>query len=182
MSVTKIETARPFDPRAHARDILATTDLADPDEIAQMVFEATPKRQMPDLYRTLLREVVMEAIRFQRAESLRPDRDAPTDSDRGQVHSDAQNMAAPVAPAPRANPSSRIAAIRGEFAQRVRTGDGYKLLRDCTLAEVLEQAALRRTVAAKNEAVAKWYDDLAARMEAAGVDIVGDLEGKEVAA
>lgn len=148
-----------FNPRETAKSILATTDLADPDEIAEAIFRATPKGSIAGAYRALLRDVAREEIRFGRMA------DEPA--------------------ARKPNNSSKVAAIRAGheafFAQRVYANGDWKLLGDCTVADVLDLAAQRREIAAKNLATAEKYEALAERMAHARATTVRELGAKAVA-
>lgn len=61
-----------FDPYKMARDVLASTSLVDPDDIAEAIFDRTPKRSVPAAYRLILRSVAREAIRLSRMEEPAP--------------------------------------------------------------------------------------------------------------
>lgn len=146
-----------FDPYQVAREILATTDLANPDDIAEAIFTQTPKRDIPGAYRAMLRTVAREEIRLSR------------------MHEPAQERVSGP------SGSSRVAGIREHhfdyYGQRVFACEKWKLLGDCTREDVLDLAAQRRKVAAQNSAVADEFEVLATRMLAAGVATVRDLKG-----
>lgn len=149
-----------FDPYQVARGVLATTDLCDPADIAEAIFKQTPKDKIAGAYKVMLRAVARDTIR-----SVRVD---------GEFF---KEQAGP-------SRSSKVAGIRAHhfdfFGQRVFANNEWKLLGDCTRADVRDLAARRREVAAFNSAKADEFDELDARMAAAGVDVVRDL--KRVAA
>lgn len=142
-----------FNPLATARNILIDTRETDPDVIADLIFKATPKRDIPALYRQQLRDVALDAIRFTR-----------------------MNNPEPTTP----QQSSRLTAIRerhvAELDQRVYANGEWKLLGDCTVEDVLDLAAQRHEIAARNTAKAAEFEKLAARMAEFGARTVRDLE------
>ncbi|GAA0200141.1 hypothetical protein [Glutamicibacter creatinolyticus] len=148
-----------FQPVKVARQIIATTSLTDPEDIALAVLDRTPDSELRAAYLQVLRGAVRTAIHM-------------------------ENMVAstvtPVVP----NRSSRVAAIREShisyYDQRVFASGEWKMLGECTVDDVLDLAAQRREVAERNSAKAAEFEQLAARMTAAGVAVARDLE--EVAA
>lgn len=148
-----------FNPLDAAHDILVETRIADPDRIAELVFESTPKREIAQAYKLVLRRVVMDAIRLANMSAGRADCDAvPT----------------PV------NSSSRLRAIRGhhiaKLDQRVLANGQWKLLGDCTYDDVMDLAAQRHAVATRNALKAAEFEKLAAQMLEFGAKTVRDLE------
>lgn len=145
-----------FDPLAAAQHVLATTRLADPDDIADAVADMTPRGALRSAYRLVLRSVAREAIRLTRMDSE------------------------PVGGVRRTpNRSGRVAAIREHhvefFDRRVYAQGTWKLLGDCTREDVLDLAAQRRDAAARNAANADRFEALAEQMAAAGVSVVREL-------
>jgi len=142
-----------FDPLDVARDVIASTDLTDPDAIADEVLVRTPRSGLRTAYRLLLRRAALDAIRFANMSAGEPRRTP--------------------------NRSSKVAAIRDRhidyFAQRVYANGEWKMLGDCTPEDVLDLAAQRREVAARNAAKAEEYEALHARMVAVGVARARDL-------
>lgn len=139
-----------------ARQIVLTTSLTDPDEIADMVLAATPDDDLRDAYRQALRGVAVDALRTTR-------------------HT-AGTTAAPAAP----NRSAKVAAIRAHhldyYEQRVNVNGEWKMLGDCTLTDVRTLAHDYTRRAAENRAKAAEYTALADRMEQAGAKTVRQIE------
>ena len=77
------------------------------------------------------------------------------------------------------NRSSKVAAIRDRhidyFSQRVFANGVWRMLGDGSPEDVLDLAAQRREVAARNAAKAEEFEALHARMVAAGVARARDL-------
>lgn len=148
-----------FNPTQVARQVIATTKLTDPDDIAQAVFDRTPKDQLKETYLGVLRQSAREAIRL-------------------------ENMAANEPPRSTPNRSSRVASIAQShlsyYDQRVYANGDWKLLGDCTLADVLDLAAQRQQIAQQNMMKAKEFEQLADRMERAGAKVARELQ--EIAA
>lgn len=149
-----------FNPLESARHIIAESDLTDPDEIAQQIFDRTPSKSVRDAYRLILRSVAREAIHQANMAASKPASSVPARS-------------------------SRVAAIRDThisyFAQRVFANGAWKMLGDCTRADVLDLAAQRQAIADRNAAKAAEFNALHDRMVSAGVELAGQLE-KEAAA
>lgn len=152
-----------FDPHATARQIITETNLTDPTEIADAVYDRTPEDAIHEAYRLILRNTAREAIRT-------------------------ANMQASSTPEPRRNPnrSSRVAAIKrthiAYFDQRVFANGNWKLLRDCTREDVLDLAAQRQEIADRNAAKDDEFRSIHDQMVTANVTVVGDLESLEAAA
>ena len=147
-----------FNPLNAAREVLRTTSLSDPADVAEAVFGLTPPEAIPEAYRSLLRNVAREAMRMERA----------TSDDREDTRRAPQ-------------PSAKVAAIRAMhdkwLRQRVCPNGDWKMLGDCTITDIQAIAEERREIAAKNEAVAKEFDTLADRMARQGVTYVRELDG-----
>lgn len=145
-----------FNPTQIARQIIATTQLTDPDGIAQAVFDRTPEDQLKEAYLGVLRQSAREAIRL-------------------------ENMAANEPPRSTPNRSSRVASIAQShlsyYDQRVYANGDWKLLGDCTLSDVLDLVTQRQKVAQQNMMKAKEFEQLADRMERAGAKVARELEG-----
>lgn len=153
-----------FDPHATARQIIADTDLTDPSEIADAVYDRTPEDAVHDAYRHILRNTAREAIRTANMQASSP----------------------PSEPRRTPNRSSRVSAIKrthvAYFDQRVFANGDWKLLRDCTRDDVLDLAAQRQEIADRNAAKAAEFRSIHDRMVTANVTVVGDLEALEAAA
>lgn len=152
-----------FDPHATARQIIADTNLTDPTDIADAVYDRTPADAVHEAYRHILRNTAREAIRTANMQA-----------------------SAPLEPRRTPNRSSRVAAIKrthvAYFDQRVFANGDWKLLRDCTREDVLDLAAQRQEIADRNAAKAAEFESIHERMVSANVNIVGDLETLEAAA
>ena len=164
-------TATVFSPARAAREILDTTDLTDLDDIAEKIYAATPPDEIPHAYRALLREVAREAIRLGRMREPEADAECPEGTPLEDCLPAARRFP---------QPSSRVRGIRAQheawLRQRVNVENGWKMLGDCTVREVLFIAAQRRDAATRNAAVAAEFEDLAERMRLAGVEYVRDLD------
>ena len=145
-----------FNPTQVARQIIATTKLTDPDDIAQAVFDRTPEDQLKEAYLGVLRQSAREAIRLENIAANEPPRSTP-------------------------NRSSRVASIAQShlsyYDQRVYANGDWKLLGDCTLSDVLDLVTQRQKVAQQNMMKAKEFEQLADRMERAGAKVARELEG-----
>ena len=152
------DTDPAFSPLETARQILATTDLTDPDDIADAIYEATPKTAIPAAYHLMLRSVARDAIRLSRMG------DHP--------NNDAEPRRVPAT-------SSKVTAIRAwyttENRQRVYANGTWQMLGDCTHADILDLAVQRRTSADRNNAQAERFEKLAAEMAEKGAATVSDL-------
>ena len=148
-----------FNPTQVARHIITTTKLTSPDDIAQAVFDRTPEGQLKEAYLGVLRQSAREAIRLENIAANEPPRSTP-------------------------NRSSRVASIAQShlsyYDQRVYANGDWKLLGDCTLADVLDLAAQRQQIAQQNMMKAKEFEQLADRMERAGAKVARELQ--EIAA
>lgn len=75
--------------------------------------------------------------------------------------------------------SSKVAGIRDAWANalrdRVHVDGGWKLLGECSYADLMFAAQERRSHAARNLAKADQFESLAARLESAGAATVADL-------
>lgn len=145
-----------FNPTQVARQVINTTNLTDPDDIAQAVFDRTPEDQLKEAYLGVLRQSAREAIRLENMAANEPVRTTP-------------------------NKSSRVASIARShtsyYDQRVFANGDWKLLGDCTLADVLDLVTQRQKFAQQNMMKAKEFEQLADRMERAGAKVARELEG-----
>lgn len=148
-----------FNPLTTARAVIEQTDLVDPDDIAAEVFRRTPKGDIDQLYRGLLRDVARSAIHKASMQVTAEHRDQPRRSP---------------------NRSSKVAAIRAAhysyYDQRVYASGEWKLLRNCTRDDVLDLAAQRQQAADQNAAKAEEFRALHAKMVTAGVTLAGELD------
>lgn len=157
------------------RSVLATSRLADPADIAQIVFDRTPVEDMPDAYLQLLRSKVREISRLENIETRQQYRNGPVPSQQR----DTTGMQTTTIP----NGSAKVAAIRqvhnAYYDQRVHAKGQSKLLGDCTIDDVFDLAAQRRQMAQKNVAIAREFESLAEQMHAAGVTYARQLDQRE---
>lgn len=141
-----------FTLRGLIREVLDSTELADPTEVADEVY-----RRIPDgAHGRALGEALRTFVRVEMG-SGRTVPDKPT--------------------VPPGASSKKVARIRAQFQaqlqQRVFTGAGWKLLRDCTKKDLLFLANDRRRIANENVSVAEQYERLATVV---GKGTVGDLD------
>lgn len=151
-----------FDTKALIREVLDDTDLDEPGAVAVEVARRTPDDAVRSAYEGLLRQVVVNELSRSRDAVPRPVRRVP-------------------------NRSSRVAAVRSAherwLAQRVLAQGVWKRLGACDVVDVLDLAAQRREVAARNAYTALQYEELARRMKDTGAVTVADLpEDVEVSA
>lgn len=150
-----------FNPFTAARQVIAETDLASPEDIARRVFEMTPRDQMARAYLYCLRDICRLAIRSVRTDGVAE-----------------RNPVKPMATPPR--PSSKVAAIRkahvSYYERRVYAQGEWKMLGDCTLADVRDLAAQAQSKADANARRAAEWTALADRMERVGAATVRDAD------
>jgi hypothetical protein len=155
-----------FDPYLVARDVLATTDLADPSDIAEEIFNRTPKREIAGAYRMILRTM------------------ARVELGRMRMNGSAQDQTVGDQTGAQPARSSKVAGIRQYFSdtyeQRVCAFEKWKMLLDCTREDVLDLAAQSLKAANQNLAKHEKWQALADQMLADGAVTVRDL--KDVAA
>lgn len=144
-----------FNLRSTIRAILADSDEADPGVIADLAFEVIDPDDMAAALRQSLRQFVRQIITEQRAHASVPPK----------VHPHARSW--------------KVQGIREQWtralAQRVFTGGGWKLLRDCTRDDLLFAASERRENAARSIAVAEQYESFAEQLKRRKVMTVGEL-------
>ena len=154
-----------FNPLTAARQVIAETDLASPEDIARRVFEMTPRDQMARAYIYCLRHVCRNAIRSVRTT--------------GEWDTSPASVKPDPAPAP-ARPSAKVAAIRkahvSYYERRVYAQGEWKMLGDCTLADVRDLAAQAQSKADANARRAAEWTALADRMERVGAATVRDAD------
>lgn len=159
-----------FNLRQHVRAVLASSTMADPRDLAAEAFARIPAEDYGAALRQCLADVVREEIRLsrnQRHDTVMAERPGP----RGNV----TRTRPPVR-------SAKVAGIRAmwqaRLRERIHTGPAstdWRLLGDCTFAELMFAAEERRTIALRNEAKAAEYEELAEAVRAAGVERVRDL-------
>lgn len=145
-----------FNLRALVRDVLESSTLADPTDVANEVMRRIPKSSQRAALVQALRAFVRQVISEQRM-SIRITDGQPT---------------LPVVG------SAKVAARR-EWAQALRLRvaglDGWKSLADCTYADLLHAAKERREQARRNSAKARQYELLASLLTEHSADRVRDL-------
>jgi hypothetical protein len=151
-----------FNLRAAVRDVIDSTDLADPRDVAAKVAESIPSRDL----RRALTEALATFVRVEfgrgRMTSGRPAADETE-------HASAR--------------SAKVAAFRKHAEQwrkklrdRVHVGGSHwLLLADCSYENLTLAAEERRQLAAANAVAAERYERYAKAVEAAGVERFGDL-------
>ena len=154
-----------FNPFTAARQVIAETDLAAPEDIARRVFEMTPRDQMARAYLYCLRNVCRMALSSVRTT--------------GQWDTSPASVKPDTAPTP-ARPSAKVAAIRkahvSYYERRVYAQGEWKMLGDCTLADVRDLAAQAQSKADANARRAAEWSALADRMERVGAETVRDAD------
>lgn len=148
--------------RALVRDHLAATDEADPGVIADRVLSAIPKAQYEAVIGQMMRLYVRQVISETRTSSRpsnSPIRSTPSTSWKGNAIRDGWQR---------------------QLDSRLHVGESeWKLLRDCTHADLLAVAAERQEKAEQNAAWARTYRAYAAAVDAAGVATFGELPAVE---
>jgi hypothetical protein len=154
------------------RQIADDNPTATPNEIVDKVVDQTSDDDIREFFRTAVRNDVLDVLRV----------------DRNAAMVEALSEQTPSRPVRRTpNKSSKVEGIRSAWqmflAGRVRVADGYKLVGDCTLADVEFILKYRAGLVADIEALsAKWRTQVRDRMLALGVDRVRDLPEPEAAA
>lgn len=156
-----------FSLRQHVRAILTDSTMADPRELAAEAFARIPAEDYGTALQQCLPDVVREEIRHSR--NFAP-AGAMTEQPRA------------IGSGAKARPSKKVASIRAmwqeKLRERIHTGPApsdWRLLGDCTVDELMFAAEERRAMAARNEAKAEEYADLAEAVRTAGVQRVRDL-------
>lgn len=194
-----------FNLRRLVRDVLATSDLADPHALAGEVLDRIADCDLRPALGQVLASMVREEIRSHRGGGLPPLPSAPPFSGppigpRLTLHRQPQVMAespgpvprpvAKSAPAPIRQPgrSAKVAAIRAAgpkwLEERYNVGADpreWKRLGDCGFSELMFAAGQRREQAARTSAVAERLEGLAELVRAHGVDRVRDLPASVLA-
>lgn len=147
-----------FKLRHLVRDVLRTSTLADPGDIAEEVLRRIPTRQVRVALAQALRLYVRQVNSEERI------------SHRGEPATEAQ--------AP--NRSAKVSGIRDGWQKRLRdrvhVGKGeWKFLAACTYDDLLAAAAERRELAERNQAWARQYDTWARLLTEHDVKTFGDL-------
>lgn len=143
---------------ALVREVIATTDLTSPRDVAAKVAESVPSREL----RGALAEALASYVRVEFHRDRPPLSTAPT--------------------VPTANRSAKVASIRQHaeswrrtLQSRLCAAGEWLLLKDCSYEHLTVLATERRRAAAENVAAAEMYERFAEAVESAGVDRFGDL-------
>lgn len=149
-----------FNLRQLVREVLRTSVLADPTDVAVEVMRRIPKNMIRVALEQVLREVVRNVMAEERAASR-------------------VNTSVPQSPA-HSGRSSKVAGIRDGWQRRLRDrvhvgASEWKLLGSCTYEDLLFAASERRELAEQNAAVARQYDAWARLINEHGVGTFGEL-------
>lgn len=177
-----------FNVRQLIRDVLRSTTLAEPADVSAEVMRRIPADKMQVALAQVLRDVVREMIRSERAgnNSLTVSDGAPAAKPPLPVAPPTARFSAPSPDqngepeAPRVpNRSVKVSAIRDGWQKRlhdrVHVSGSWKLLRYCTYEDLLFAAAERRDIADSNAAAARQYDAWARLINEHDVATFGDL-------
>lgn len=156
--------------RGLIRDLCASTDLTDPRDLAASAVRRLADDELRAELDAAAVSTAREVLSVLRASSI------ATDDPAGRSTSDTQSGSAGRVP----SQHGRTALIRNWVAEQMRARlhvEGqWKLLRDCTLADLAFAAQERRQIAAATAAEAERYDRLAKAVADSGADSVGDLD------
>lgn len=168
-----------FNLRQLVRDVLTASTMADPRDLASEVF----RRIDPDDYAAALTQCLPDIVR----EQIRASRNRVDEVTLELEHAPATEvpvMAEMPGPVGRTKQrpvkSAKVAGIRDwwqtKLRERVHIGSSeWRLLGDCTFADLMFAAQERRSIAAANSVKASEYAGLAEALQAHGVERVRDL-------
>lgn len=181
-----------FNLRGEVRHILDTTDLTDPGEIAEKVFSGIPSGAFEDVVRVTLRPFVADVMGSERRRSagFSNTGQCETGTQRGDASVGDETGAgttSQVGPGTQrrpagGDPSWKRRSIRNIHRQRIYVGNEWKMLGDCTVADIDSAALDRRATAQQNKAWADRYDQLSLRMSQSHAGVVSDMSQDMVAA
>ena len=150
------------------RSVADANPSADPSEIVTLVVEQTPDNLVREYFRNAVRGAVLEVLR----------------SDRNADLIESTSSGRPVRRIP--NRSSKVDGIRSAWqnflADRVLGADGYKLVGDCTLADVDFIIKARESLIADVEAINARWKGLRERMIETVAARIRDLPEPKAAA
>lgn len=164
-----------FDIRHLIREVLRSSTMADPGDVADEVMRRIPKSMVRTALVQVLRDAVRNVMGAERAKSS------------GAQHAHESQPDLPVADPevytpPTPNRSFKVSAIRDgwqkRLTDRIHVGDtarDWKLLKFCTYEDLLFAATERRGIADSNAAMARQYDSWARLMTEHDVATFGDL-------
>lgn len=168
-----------FDIRHLIREVLRSSTMADPGDVADEVMRRIPKSMIRTALVQVLRDAVRNVMGAERNKSSGPAHAPETQP--------ALRMADPGAEPevyvpPKPNRSFKVSAIRDgwqkRLTDRIHVGESardWKLLKFCTYEDLLFAANERRGIADSNAAVARQYDGWARLMNEHEVATFGDL-------
>lgn len=131
------------------RELLATTELTDPAEVAEAALAEMSEEDKAEALRPLMREAARQAMGAQRSGRAS---DAPVQIERTPLKS-------------RKLASARTFAARF-LSHRFYAGEaGWKLLADATSTDLVAAAQERRSLAEANAREADWYEKLSKALE-----------------
>lgn len=164
-----------FNLRQVARDVLTSSTMADPRDLAAEVF----RRIAAEDYAAALNECLPDFVR----EEIRHSRNLTAPAG---LMAERTGGGGGTRPAPR---SSKVAGIRSYWQSRLRerlhvgpAPSDWLLLGDCSFDDLMFAATARREIAARNAAKAEEYAELAEALRTAGVARVRDLPAKTLQA
>lgn len=168
-----------YDLNAEIREILDTTSLSDPGEIADRVAESIPSRNLRDVLRVTLRSHVRTVVRYRRADNA-----AHTDqSGSGHTSDETQKIAAAAGPTPKAKVArswkrdSIAPAWQAHLNDRYFGVSQWKRLADMTYDDLIAEAERRESLASQNAAQGAKFRTWAGLVKDSGVSTFGELPG-----
>lgn len=143
---------------AYVRAVLDESDATDPETIAALVLARIPKRDLSVVLHPLMVSFVGSIVSRGRTGAVPP-----------------------------ARPSVKVGAVRDAYEswlrERISVGPSeWRMLGDCTVADLRYAAEVRRDLAVKNAATAEQFAQLADALESSGASTVRDLPSDVVAA
>lgn len=169
-----------FNIRQLVRDVLRSSTMADPGDVADEVMRRIPKEMMRAALAQVLREVVRQVMGEER-QANRSGGGISTEPPQQTPLSVAPSQ--PTNTAPRvANRSFKVNAIRDGWQKRLtdrihvgQSARDWKLLKFCTYDDLLFAATERRGIADSNATAARQYDMWARLINEHDVATFGDL-------
>ena len=177
-----------FHPRTAILDVLSTTTLSDPDDITREVVNRTPDHELREAYTIALRSMVRSTVSQSRALSVMDEREEKAQNESATVvtdtdtDTDTDTFVSRFANALNKTPkkSSKISAIKTHhdeyYSQRVFAQGQWKILGDCTLADVRDLAQQSQVRADQHARRAREWTDLAKKMEESGATTVKEVD------
>ena len=145
-------------------EVIASTDLVTPLDIATEVFKRTPRKLIPDLYLSALRDAshtYLSRDRMHAREVVRAENTMSPAQLSGVV-------------------SHKVRQYQSGWEQamnsRVMVDGQYKKFGECTFADMMAMSMSRRDAAARHAAIASQYERLAEAMKDREVETLADLD------